>query len=64
MTAIKTVSVQRSKKLSHYGEPNPAQAGLLLAVIQSMYAKGLRSRLGGIVQTIREGRQLRRQGNG
>lgn len=62
MTAVKTISVQRSGKLSHYGEPNPAQAGLLLAVIRSMYAKGFRRRLGGIVQTIREGRSLRRSG--
>ncbi len=63
MTAVKTVSVQRSKKLSHYGEPKAAQAGLLLAVIRSMYVKGFRRRLGGIVQTFREGRQLRRSGN-
>ncbi|WP_419805905.1 aldehyde dehydrogenase family protein [Terriglobus sp.] len=60
MTAVKTISVQRSSKLSHYGQPKPAQVGLLLAVIQSMYARTLRSRLGGMVQTIREGRQLRR----
>ena len=63
MTAVKTVSVQRSRKLSHYGEPKPAQVGLLLAVVRSMYAQGLRRRVGGIVQTIREGRQLHRSGN-
>ncbi len=62
MTAVKTVSVQRSSKLSHYGEPRPAQVGLLLAVVRSMYASGFARRLGGIVQTIREGRQLRRNG--
>jgi delta 1-pyrroline-5-carboxylate dehydrogenase len=63
MTAVKTISVQRSSKLSHYGEPKPAQVGLLLAVVRSMYAKGFGRRLGGIVQTIREGRQLRRNGD-
>lgn len=64
MTAAKTVSVQRARKLSHYGEPKPVQVHLLLAVVRSMYAKGFGRRLGGIVQTIREGRQLRRNGDG
>lgn len=63
MTAVKTVSVQRSKKPSHYWEPESAQVGLLLAVVHSMYGKGLRSRISGIVQTFREGKKLRRSGN-
>jgi aldehyde dehydrogenase (NAD+) len=59
MTAIQTISVQRSKHPLHYAGATSEQAGILTGLIRAIYGRGLAPRVRSLLAMIRSARASR-----